>query len=221
MSAALKRDENGVTQCSPEALDETGVDVPRSRASSHARTSAITVSRPTSLSGSWNTPSYSFRALSADPARSNNSWLPPGLVARSAVPWRMRSGRLMPGSASSSRSSARTIAATVIVGCVSLRNQRILVHRRDDRAIAREVLVLQAKHVRMRREVAEPLEYGQRDARRREAKGKALANQSGQLRLVLEGVEAGHDAARAVAEEKDREILLPRLHDRGQRRPRR
>src|SRR5204862_93138 len=68
--------------------------------------------------------------------------------------------------------------------------------------IAGEVLVLEAQHVRVRSHMAQPLEHRQREVRSGQAEGETLADQPGELGLVFEGVETGHDSAGAVAEQE-------------------
>ena len=63
----------------------------------------------------------------------------------------------------------------------------------------------------MGREVAQPLEDGESEIRRVDLEGEALADQSGKVRLVLQGIDAGDDAAGAVAEDEHGEPRLPRL----------
>jgi len=47
--------------------------------------------------------------------------------------------------------------------------------------------------VRARGHVAEPLEHGQRKIRRGHLEGEALADEPGELRLMLDRIEAGDD----------------------------
>ena len=83
-----------------------------------------------------------------------------------------------------------------------VRDQRVGIHRGDHLRIAGEVLVLETQHVRVRRHVAQPLEHRQRKVRSGQSERETLADQAGELSLVLEGVEAGHDSAGAVAEQE-------------------
>src|SRR5262245_17891209 len=97
-------------------------------------------------------------------------------------------------------------------------DQRILVHRLHDRRIARELLVFQMQDVRVRGEVAQTLENREREIGRRHFMREALADQSGEVGRVLERVNAGDDAAGAVAEHEERDAGLARLremHERG------
>ena len=94
------------------------------------------------------------------------------------------------------------------MGCVSCAMSGSLVHRLHDFGIARKVLVLETQHVRMRREVAQALEDGQREIGRRHLEGEALADESRELGLVFERVDAGDDAAGAVPEQEDRQPWL-------------
>ena len=57
-----------------------------------------------------------LEGLSEEPAVSKKNWLPEGLVTLSTVPCRMSRGRVIWGNSTRRRSSARTIAATVLVG---------------------------------------------------------------------------------------------------------
>ena len=72
--------------------------------------------------------------------------------------------------------------------------------------------------MRVRRDVAQPLEHGEREVRRRHLEREALADQAGELGLMLERVEARHDAAGAVTEQEHRQAGLPRLRERHERR---
>ena len=54
---------------------------------------------------------------------------------------------------------------------------------------------------------------GSRSGHRR----KALANESAEVLLVVERIQAADDAARAVAEQKDRQPRFARLHERDER----
>ena len=65
----------------------------------------------------------------------------------------------------------------------------------------------------MRRDVAQALEDGEREIRRRNLEREVLADEPGQLLLVVERVDAGGDAARAVAEQEDGQARLPRLRE--------
>ena len=51
--------------------------------------------------------------------------------------------------------------------------------------------------------MAEPLDDGEREVGRRNLEGKALADEPGELGLVVQGVGARDDAAGAVAEQED------------------
>ena len=76
--------------------------------------------------------------------------------------------------------------------------------------IARELFLRQLEHVRMRREVRKPLEHRQREIRRRHPVRETLADQAGEVRLVVEHVVAGDHAAGAVAEHEHRQAGLAR-----------
>ena len=102
-----------------------------------------------------------------------------------------------------------------------VRDERIGVHRRHDLRIAREVLVLEVQHVRVRRDVAQPLEHREREVRRGHLEREALADQPRELRLVLERVQARDDAAGAVTEQEHRQARLARFRERDEARPRR
>ena len=91
-------------------------------------------------------------------------------------------GSVMRGNSSRSRSSARTSAATVIAGCTSLAISGSLLSASTAFGIAREILVLELEHRQARRDVAEPLDGGEREARRRHLEGEALADEAGELR---------------------------------------
>ena len=99
-----------------------------------------------------------------------------------------------------------------------MRDQRIVVHGLHDVGIAREHLVLEMQDVGVREDVAHPLEHGQREIRRGDLVSKALADEPVDLGLVLQRVNAGDDAARAVAEQKDRKPGLARFRQRHERR---
>jgi len=80
-----------------------------------------------------------------------------------------------------------------------VRDERISVHRCNGLRIAREVFVLEVQNVRVWREMAQPFEDGERKVRGRQLVRKALADQAGELRLVIEGEQTGDDAAGAVS----------------------
>ena len=86
-----------------------------------------------------------------------------------------------------------------------VRDQRVGVQRRDRRRVARKILVLQLAHVRVRRQVAEPLQHRQREVRRGHLEREALADQARELVLVLERVATGDHAAGAVTEQEHRQ----------------
>src|SRR5258708_33077913 len=65
-------------------------------------------------------------------------------------------------------------------------DERVVVHRLNGRGIAGKVLVLQLKDMRMRQHVAQALEYGKGEIRRRQFVGETLADQARELGLVLE-----------------------------------
>jgi hypothetical protein len=50
--------------------------------------------------------------------------------------------------------------------------------------------------------MAQTLQHGEGDIRRRQLVGEALADQAGELGLMAEGVHAGNHAAGAVAKQK-------------------
>src|SRR2546426_7517746 len=72
-------------------------------------------------------------------------------------------------------------------------NEGIGVHRLYDRWIAREIFVLEMQHVGMRSHVAQPLENGEGEVLRRHLEREALADEPGELRLMLDRIEAGDD----------------------------
>ncbi len=60
----------------------------------------------------------------------------------------------------------------------------------------------------MRKHVAQSFQDGQSEVRRRRLKREALADEAGQLALVIDGVEAGQYAACAVTKDVDRKAWL-------------
>lgn len=78
----------------------------------------------------------------------------------------------------------------------------------DSLGVAREVRVLQGEHVRVRPQVAQSLHHGQHEIGGWHAERKALADQSGELVLVLEHVDARHHAAGAVSEQEHRQARV-------------
>ena len=112
-----------------------------------------------------------------------------------------------------SRSSARTSAATVLVGCTSFAMSGSSFIAFSGFRIAREVLVVELQHVRVRRQVADALEDGEREVGRVHLERKALADQTGDLVLILQRVDARDHAARAVAEQVDRHAGFALLRD--------
>ena len=58
--------------------------------------------------------------------------------------------------------------------------------------------------LRVRRDVAQSLENGEGEIGSRQLVREALADQSRQLSLMIERIETGDDAARAVTEEEKR-----------------
>src|SRR5262245_6310676 len=66
----------------------------------------------------------------------------------------------------------------------------------------------------MRRDVAQPLEQRQREVGRGNLVCEALAQEAGQLVLMLERIAAGHHSARAVTEKEQRQARLGRLDER-------
>src|SRR6185312_15976668 len=74
-------------------------------------------------------------------------------------------------------------------------------------------LVLELEHVRMRGHVAGPLEEGQGDGRRGHLVGEVFTYEAGDLGLVFQAVDAGDDAAGAVAKEEHRQARLARFDD--------
>src|SRR5262245_19646661 len=83
-----------------------------------------------------------------------------------------------------------------------VRDQRVGVHPSHNVGISGEVLVLEAQHVRMRRDVAEPLEDGQGEVWRWNLERKALAQEASKLLLMVKSVQAGHDASGTVPQQK-------------------
>ena len=73
----------------------------------------------------------------------------------------------------------------------------------------------------VRGDMAEPLEDGEGEIGRRNLEGEALADQSGELGLVVERIKARHHTAGAVAEQENRQAGLARLGDLHRRRRRR
>ena len=94
-----------------------------------------------------------------------------------------------------------------------VRGQRIVVQRRDRLRIAREVLVLQLQHRQPGGDVAQALDRREGKAGRRHLEGEALADEPGELGLVVEHVADGDDAAGAVAEQEHRQAGIARLRD--------
>src|SRR5206468_8119469 len=73
--------------------------------------------------------------------------------------------------------------------------------RAHDFRIAREVFILELHHVSVRREMTDSLEHRDRKIRSGHLEGETLANESGELGLMLECVNAGDDSSRAVSEQ--------------------
>ena len=86
-----------------------------------------------------------------------------------------------------------------------VRDQRVGIHRSDDRGVAGEIFILQPQDVRMRRHVRQALEHGERKIRSRHLKGEAFADEAGEFALMFKSVEARDDAAGAVTEHENRE----------------
>ena len=91
--------------------------------------------------------------------------------------------------------------------------ERVVVHLLDDGGIAGEGLEGQAQHVGVRRDVAQALQHREREVGGVDLEGEALADEAGEAGLVLERVDAGGDAAGAVAEQEDRQAGLALLGD--------
>jgi hypothetical protein len=94
--------------------------------------------------------------------------------------------------------------------------ERIGLQRGKGRRVAGEILHVQRQHAEPRRDMADALDRGEHEARRRDLEGEALADQPGDLRLVVERVGAGDDAARAVAQHVDGQPRMTLLRDPGQ-----
>ena len=121
---------------------------------------------------------------------------------------------------------AREVALDALVGADQRRDglgrlhlvleQRVRVHRAHHLRVAGEVLVLQTQDVGVRRDVAEALQHRQREVGGRDPEGEVLADEAGQLGLVVERVDARDDAAGAVAEQEERQAGLALLGDADQ-----
>ena len=94
-----------------------------------------------------------------------------------------------------------------------VRGQRIVVQRLNRLRIAREILVLELEHRKPRGDVAQPLDGGEGEAWRRHLEREALADEAGELGLVLERVDRRDDAAGTVAEQEHRHAGIPRFRD--------
>ena len=90
-----------------------------------------------------------------------------------------------------------------------VRGERVVVQRLDGLRIAREILVLERERRKPGREVAQPFDGREDETGRRHLEREAFADESGELRLVLECVDRGDDAAGAVAKQKDRQTRVP------------
>src|SRR5262245_47319835 len=72
--------------------------------------------------------------------------------------------------------------------------------------------------MRVRRQVADPLDNRDREVRRRGLVREVLADEAGKLVLVFQRVTTGDHAARAVAEQEYRQASLASLHAVDERR---
>ena len=111
----------------------------------------------------------------------------------------------MRGNSFFSRSSARTISATVCVGWVSCAISGSAFIAATTFGSREKSSFLRLQHVRVRRDVAQSLEHGQREVGRRHLEREALADQPGELGLVFERVEAGHARRRRCGRAGTRE----------------
>ena len=96
-------------------------------------------------------------------------------------------------------------------------DERIVVHGLHGFGIAREDFVLQVQDVGVRGHMAEAFEDREGKIWRRHFVGKALADQPRELRWMLERVDAGDDAACAVAEQKQGQSRFARFRQRHER----
>ncbi len=92
-------------------------------------------------------------------------------------------------------------------------NQWIVVHCLDSFGVARKSLVGEVKHMCMWRNVTQPFENCEREIGCRQLMSKTLADQPRQHSLVVEGVEARDDTARAVTQHDNGQARFSRFYD--------
>src|SRR5436309_2422038 len=89
-----------------------------------------------------------------------------------------------------------------LCGLRLVRDEGVVVHDLDNLGVAREEFVLEVEDMRMRRDVAQAFENGERKIGRRDLVSKTLADQTSEFSRVLQCIEARDDTARAVTEQK-------------------
>src|SRR4051794_38594013 len=87
------------------------------------------------------------------------------------------------------------------------------IHRCDDCRVTGEVLIIQLENMGMRGEMAQPLKRGDSEVRGGHLIRKALTDQTAQLGLMFERIEAGDDATGAMPKHEDRDPRMVRFCD--------
>src|SRR6266508_1494278 len=89
-----------------------------------------------------------------------------------------------------------------------VRDERVALERLDHFRIPRETVIIQPEHVGIGHDMAQTLQHSEGDIRRRQLVCEALADQAGELGLMVERIHAGDYAAGAVAEQEDRQSRM-------------